>query len=91
MIVCSFYIASQSQSATFMEVFKAIAKQEAAAHGSVAIRADQQSYSYKQLISSAQKISNLLCGNDVKVVSYILTFLYYSLCQMKSRTLFVII
>ncbi|KEH28755.1 fatty acyl-CoA synthetase family protein [Medicago truncatula] len=57
---------STSQSTTYMEVFKAIAKQEAAAHGSVAIRADQQSYSYKQLISSAQKISNLLCGNDVK-------------------------
>lgn len=74
-----------------MEVFKAIAKQEAAAHGSVAIRADQQSYSYKQLISSAQKISNLLCGNDVKVVSYTLKFFYYSLSQTKLGILFVIL
>ncbi|CAJ2656209.1 unnamed protein product [Trifolium pratense] len=49
-----------------MEVFKAVAKQELAAHGSVAIRADQKSYSYKQLISSVHQISNLLCGNDVK-------------------------
>ncbi|KAK2432522.1 AMP-dependent synthetase and ligase family protein [Trifolium repens] len=57
---------SSSQPATFMEVFKAVAKQELAAHGSVAIRADQKSYTYKQLISSVHKISNLLCGNDVK-------------------------
>ncbi|CAJ2656215.1 probable CoA ligase CCL8 [Trifolium pratense] len=57
---------SSSQPATFMEVFKAVAKQELAAHGSVAIRADQKSYSYKQLISSVHQISNLLCGNDVK-------------------------
>lgn len=41
-------------------------KQEVAAHGSVAIRADQKSYSYNQLISSAQKLSNLLVENDVK-------------------------
>ncbi|CAI8601225.1 unnamed protein product [Vicia faba] len=57
---------SSSQPTTFMDIFKAIAKQEVAAHGSVAIRADQKSYSYNQLISSAQKISNLLCENDVK-------------------------
>ncbi|GAU13875.1 hypothetical protein TSUD_262020 [Trifolium subterraneum] len=49
-----------------MEVFKAIAKQDLASYGNVAIRADQKSYSYKQLISSALKISNLLCGSDVK-------------------------
>jgi malonyl-CoA/methylmalonyl-CoA synthetase len=69
LIVSSFYIASPSS--TFMEVFKAIAKQDLASQGNVAIRADQKSYSYKQLISSAQKISNLLCGSDVKAVSYI--------------------
>lgn len=49
-----------------MEVFKAIAKQEHAAPDSVAIRADQKSYSYRNLISSARKISDLLCGKDVK-------------------------
>ncbi|KAK2432577.1 AMP-dependent synthetase and ligase family protein [Trifolium repens] len=57
---------SSSPSSTFMEAFKAIAKQGLASQGNVAIRADQKSYSYKQLISSAQKISNLLCGSDVK-------------------------
>ncbi|CAI8601153.1 unnamed protein product [Vicia faba] len=57
---------SASPSSTFMEVFKAIAKQDLASHGNVAIRADQKSYSYKQLISSALKISNLLCGSDAK-------------------------
>ncbi|XP_058731883.1 probable CoA ligase CCL8 [Vicia villosa] len=49
-----------------MEIFKAIAKQEVATHESVAIRVDQKSYSYNQLISSAQKLSNLLCENDVE-------------------------
>ncbi|XP_020226372.1 malonate--CoA ligase isoform X1 [Cajanus cajan] len=58
---------SSSAPATLMEVVKAIAKQEPTVHESVAIRADQKSYSYKQLISSAQKISNLLCGGDVQV------------------------
>lgn len=52
----------------------AVAKQGVAAHDSVAIRADGKSYSYMQLRSSAQEISNLLCGNDMKSVSYILEF-----------------
>ncbi|RDX93083.1 Malonate--CoA ligase, partial [Mucuna pruriens] len=58
---------SSSPPAALMEVVKAIAKHESAAHDSVAIRADQQSYSYKQLMSSAQKISNLLCGSDAQI------------------------
>ncbi|KAH1240313.1 Malonate--CoA ligase [Glycine max] len=57
---------SSSAPATLMEVVKAIAKHEPAAPESVAIRADQKSYSYKQLITSAQKISNLLCGSDAQ-------------------------
>ncbi|KEH28801.1 fatty acyl-CoA synthetase family protein [Medicago truncatula] len=57
---------SSSPSSSFMEVLKAIAKQDFASHGNVAIRADQKSYSYMQIISSAQKISNLLCGSNVK-------------------------
>lgn len=57
---------SSSPSSSFMEVLKAIAKQDLASHGNVAIRADQKSYSYMQIISSAQKISNLLCGSNVK-------------------------
>ncbi|GAU13873.1 hypothetical protein TSUD_262000 [Trifolium subterraneum] len=54
-----------SPSSAFIEVFKAIAKQDLASHGNVAIRADQKCYSFKQLICSAQKISNLLCGSHV--------------------------
>ncbi|XP_073226423.1 probable CoA ligase CCL8 [Cicer arietinum] len=65
-ILSQFRTYSSSQSATIMEVFKAIAKQELASQGNVAIKADQQSYSYKQLISSAQNISDLLCASNVK-------------------------
>ncbi|CAJ1951135.1 unnamed protein product [Sphenostylis stenocarpa] len=57
---------SSSAPATLMEVVKAIAKQEPTAHENVAIRADQKSYSYKQLISSAQRISSLLCASDAQ-------------------------
>jgi malonyl-CoA/methylmalonyl-CoA synthetase len=52
-----------------MEVVKAVATQGSAALHSVAIRADQQSYSYTQLISSALKISNILTSSDLKTVS----------------------
>lgn len=52
-----------------MEVFKAAYKKGSMAHDSVAIRADQKSYSYDQLVSSALRISSLLCSNDLKTVS----------------------
>lgn len=65
-----------------MDIFKAIAKQEVAAHGSVAIRADQKSYSYNQLISSAQKLSNLLCENDVKVV-WAIPWIFFTIIFVK--------
>ncbi|KAK7819635.1 malonate--coa ligase, partial [Quercus suber] len=55
-----------SPSGTFMEVVKAVGRQGSAAPNSVAIRADQQSYSYIQIISSAVKISNLLNNSDIK-------------------------
>lgn len=51
---------------TFMEVIKAVARQGSATVESVAIRANQKSYSYNQLISSARKISSLLCNGDIK-------------------------
>lgn len=78
MTIYAFYIASAP--ATLMEVVKAIAKHEPTVPESVAIRADQKSYSYKQLITSAQKISNLLCGSDAQTVSYTLEFPYYCYC-----------
>ncbi|OWM76492.1 hypothetical protein CDL15_Pgr005456 [Punica granatum] len=50
---------------TFMEVVKAAAKQGSAACDSVAIRADQKSYSYQQLVSSAVNISRFLSSEDL--------------------------
>ncbi|KAG8643411.1 probable CoA ligase CCL8 isoform X2 [Manihot esculenta] len=51
-----------------MEVVKAVGKQGNAAANSIAIRADQMSYTYVQLISSAWNISNLLCNAGLKTV-----------------------
>uniref|UniRef100_A0A803NZU6 4-coumarate--CoA ligase n=1 Tax=Cannabis sativa TaxID=3483 RepID=A0A803NZU6_CANSA len=51
-----------------MEVLKEVAKEGSAAREGVAIRADQKSYSYKQLISSAQSICSLLCGTELKAI-----------------------
>ncbi|XP_059457568.1 probable CoA ligase CCL8 [Corylus avellana] len=65
--VCSARPYSSSHSGTFMEVVKAAGRQGSAALHSVAIRADQQSYSYTQLISSALKISNILSSSDLKI------------------------
>jgi len=81
MTVSSFYIASAP--ATLMEVVRAIARQEPAVHENVAIRADQKSYSYKELISTAQQISDLLCGGDALTVSYTLQLPYYCVARTK--------
>ncbi|EXB74527.1 Malonate--CoA ligase [Morus notabilis] len=51
-----------------MEVVKEVAKQGSAASDGVAIRADQKSYTYKQLFSSAWRISNLLLGSDLNAI-----------------------
>ena len=56
-------------SGSFMEVVKEVAKQGSAAHDGVAIRANEKSYTYKQLISAASRISTLLCGSDLNAVS----------------------
>lgn len=60
---------SSFHSNSFMEVFKAAYKKGSMARDSVAIRADQKSYSYDQLVSSALRISSLLCSNDLKTTS----------------------
>lgn len=49
-----------------MEVVKAVARQGSATSNGIALRADRKSYSYSQLFSSAQRISNLLCSRDPK-------------------------
>ncbi|KAI6671892.1 hypothetical protein NL676_006777 [Syzygium grande] len=60
--------ASTAHSRSFMEVVKAAIQQGSTARDSVAIRADQKSYSYLQLISSAFDISKLLCSEDLKTI-----------------------
>ncbi|CAK9174580.1 unnamed protein product [Ilex paraguariensis] len=57
-----------SDCGTFMDVVKEVARQGSASCKSVAIRADQNSYSYNQLISSAWRISRLLCNAGLKTV-----------------------
>lgn len=51
-----------------MEVVKSTAKHGSTFSESVAIRANQKSHSYGQLISSALKISALLTSSDIKTV-----------------------
>ncbi|KAL7162475.1 hypothetical protein ACSBR2_042879 [Camellia fascicularis] len=53
---------------TFMEVVKAVARQGSVSCESIAIRADQKSYTYSQLMQSAWRISRLLCNGDEKTV-----------------------
>lgn len=75
LILCCFWIYFTAlQSGSFMEVLKEVAKEGSAARDGVAIRADQKSYSYKQLISSARTISSLLSGADLNAVSFKFTF-----------------
>ncbi|KAH7547263.1 hypothetical protein FEM48_Zijuj01G0291300 [Ziziphus jujuba var. spinosa] len=62
-------IFSSLQSGSFMEVVKEVAKQGSEARDGVAIRADQKSYSYLELVSSAWRISRLLCGANLDVAS----------------------
>ncbi|KAL5756037.1 hypothetical protein ACOSQ2_020783 [Xanthoceras sorbifolium] len=54
---------SSLQSNTFMEVVKAACRQGSVARDRVVIRADEQSYNYGHLISSALRISALLSSN----------------------------
>lgn len=52
-----------------MELVKAVVSKGSTTPQSIAIRAEQKSYTYLQLISSAWKISNLLNNADLKTVS----------------------
>ncbi|KAG5229180.1 malonate--CoA ligase [Salix suchowensis] len=53
---------------TFMELVKKVCWRGTEAADSIAIRAEHESYSYKQLISSAWEISNLLCNSGLETV-----------------------
>ncbi|XVF86646.1 hypothetical protein PTKIN_Ptkin18bG0059100 [Pterospermum kingtungense] len=60
-------VAAGSESGTFMEVIKAAWRSSAA--DSIAIRADQKSYTYTQLLSSAINISRLLSSTNSKITA----------------------
>ncbi|XP_052182299.1 probable CoA ligase CCL8 isoform X2 [Diospyros lotus] len=51
-----------------MEVVKAVARLGSSSCETIAIRADQKSYTYSHLISSAWRISRLLCNADLDTV-----------------------
>ncbi|KAL2539182.1 Malonate--CoA ligase [Abeliophyllum distichum] len=57
---------SGSVSNILMELVRAVASTGSSSPESIAIRADHKSYTYHQLISSARKISSLLCSADLK-------------------------
>lgn len=53
-----------------MELVKEVASKGPESQKNIAIRADEKSYSYLQLISSARRISNLLSKLELKTVSW---------------------
>lgn len=74
-----------------MEVVKSAAKHGATCRESVAIRANQKSHSYIQLISSALKISDLLTSSDLRTVCllYMVKTGYFSLILWRLLGIFV--
>lgn len=65
----SFFSSSASSVSRFgilMEIAKAIASKGNGNLQSIAIRYEQQSYTYREIISSAQTLSTLLCSGDTK-------------------------
>ncbi|KAL3631909.1 putative CoA ligase ccl8 [Castilleja foliolosa] len=64
---CSF--SSDTHNSLVMELAKAVASRGSIFPQSIAIRADQKSYSYHQLMLSAKKISDLLTSADLKVAN----------------------
>ncbi|KAF9690125.1 hypothetical protein SADUNF_Sadunf01G0163400 [Salix dunnii] len=65
---CSARFSSSSHPDTFMELVKKVCRRGTEAADSIAIRAEHKSYSYKQLISSAWEISDLLCNSGLETV-----------------------
>lgn len=66
----SFFDFSATSSISYMELVKEVASKGPESQQNIAIRADEKSYSYMQLISSARRISNLLSKLDLKTVSW---------------------
>lgn len=61
-------MAAESESGKFMEVIKAAWRSSSAEN--IAVRADQKSYTYTQLISSAVNISSLLSSTKSEIVCF---------------------
>ncbi|KAK4726580.1 hypothetical protein R3W88_031497 [Solanum pinnatisectum] len=59
-------LSSATSSISYMELVKEVSSKGPESQKNIAIRADEKSYSYLQLISSARKISNLLSKLDLK-------------------------
>ncbi|KAJ8539289.1 hypothetical protein K7X08_013541 [Anisodus acutangulus] len=59
-------LSSATSSISYMELVKEVANKGPESQQNIAIRADEKSYSYLQLISSARRISNLLSKLDLK-------------------------
>ncbi|KAL3528748.1 hypothetical protein ACH5RR_008070 [Cinchona calisaya] len=62
------FFSSESSSSLLTELVKAVASKGSETGQSIAIRSEQKSYTYHQLISSAWRISCLLCNGDFKTV-----------------------
>ncbi|KAL3511772.1 hypothetical protein ACH5RR_024489 [Cinchona calisaya] len=60
------FFSSASKSSLLMELVKVTASKGSQMGLSIAIRSEQKSYTYLQLISSAWRISSLLCNCDLK-------------------------
>ncbi|KAF6164441.1 hypothetical protein GIB67_025267 [Kingdonia uniflora] len=67
-----------SSSGALMELVKAVGNHGSGKHGSIALRVEQESYTYAQLVSSAKHISDLLCksvskstSDDIKETRYL--------------------
>ncbi|KAG9456124.1 hypothetical protein H6P81_000632 [Aristolochia fimbriata] len=55
-------------SPTFMEVVRTAAKHSSSSHESIALRVDQKSYTYSQLVASASKVSSILSSLNLKSI-----------------------
>lgn len=64
------WLFSATSSISYMELVKEVASKGPESQKNIAIRADEKSYSYLQLISSARRISSLLSKLDLKTVSW---------------------
>lgn len=73
---------ADTHNSILMELVKKVSHRGSTAPDSIAIRSDQKSYTYHQLIESAKNISNLLSSADLKSVSSNIFCQPQSLCRL---------